>query len=610
VRKVIKCVNAALRGTSMPPDKIHFGEFTLDIGRYELTRSGKPVRLERIPMDLLILLVREGGRLVRRDEIIDRLWGQGVFFDTDNSINTAIRKIRRALGEDPAAPQYLETVPGKGYRFKVAVNGGSPSVQATAAERPAIMLAILPFENLSGDPAQEYFSDGLTEETIMQLSRMAPGRMGVIARTSSMAYKRTDKSVRKIGEELGVDYVVEGSVRREPDRVRVTAQLIRVQDQIHLWAENFDRPPQSVLDIHGEVGAAIAAQVKLKLTAEEQSQLKSLGRRNQEAHELYLRGRYHQFKVTFAELQKAIGYFRNAAELDPEYAAAYSGEAESFIRLPITSDIPSRDAFPPARAAVTKGLQLDPDSAEAHTCDAAIKFWFDWDFAAAEAAARKAISLNSNYAMAHFHLAHVLSNVGRHEEALSAIQQARLLDPVSLITNAMYGQFLYQAGEIEESIRQFHSTLDMEPRFWVAHICLAKACERLGRYSEAVVACEEAWKYSGGNSEALSVAGYVHAVSGELGEAKRKLQQLQEEKSRRYVPPYNLALVFAGLKETDAALSWLEQAFEDRDVHMTFLLDHKWNALRSDQRFSSLLQRTGFAERANLRPSYKASARH
>lgn len=456
----------------MASERIQLGRFVLDIGRYELSYDGKPVPLERIPMDLLILLVREGGRLVSRDEIIERLWGKDIFFDTDNSINTAVRKIRRALSESPENPRYIETVLGKGYRFKSAAEPHAPA--PIMPERPGIMLALLPFENLSGDPAQEYFSDGLTEETIMRLGRMSPHRMGVIARTSSMAYKRTTKSVRQIGEELGVDYVVEGSVRREAGRVRVTAQLIRVRGQIHLWADNFDYPQQSILDMHGMIASAIAAQVKLKLTPDEQCQSQSTHSQNQEAYDQYLRGRYHHAKVTFAELQKAIGYFRRATELDPELAVAHSGLAESHIRLPITSDVPTAEAFPSAKAAVAKALELDHYSAEAHSCEAAIRFWFEWDFVSAERAARKAIALNSNYSPAHLYLAHVLSNLGRHEEALPVIRQALVIDPFSLITNTMLGQFLYHAGQLEASRQQLQATLDMESRFWVAHICLAK----------------------------------------------------------------------------------------------------------------------------------------
>jgi TolB-like protein len=246
----------------MAPERVQFGKFVLDLGRYELTCAGKAIHLERIPMDLLILLVRENGRLIGRDEIIERLWGKGLHFDTDNSINTAIRKIRHALRDNPGNPQYIETVLGKGYRFK---DRAVPAPTEIEADRSRIMLAVLPFENLSGDPSQEYLNDGLTEETIMRLGQMSPRRLGVIARTSSMVFKQTDKLVAQIGRELGVDYVLEGSVRREGDRVRITTQLIRVQDQIHLWAETYDRQLPGVLDIHSEIGAAIAAHVKLKL---------------------------------------------------------------------------------------------------------------------------------------------------------------------------------------------------------------------------------------------------------------------------------------------------------------------------------------------------------
>lgn len=577
----------------MSSERVQLGQYTLDIGRYELTRAGEPVRLERIPMDLLILLVRENGRLVTRDEIIERLWGKDIYFDTDNSINTAIRKIRRALGEETERPQYIETVLGKGYRFK-----GGTEVQAvpstmSVAERPPIMLAVLPFENLSGDSEQEYFSDGLTEETIMRLGKMSPQGMGVIARTSTMRYKRSDKSVFHIGQELGVDYVLEGSVRRESDRIRVTAQLIRVSDQIHLWAENFDRPAQNILDIHSEVGDAIASQVKLKLTPEGKRQLERPQTGDQRAYDFYLHGRFHWARCTYPEVQKAIAYFRKATERDARFALAWSGLADSLMVLPINSDVAPKDAIPEAKSAITTALTLGQDFAEVHNSNASLKFWFEWKFDEAEAEAREAVRLDPNYSLAHLHLAHVLSNVGRHGEALEAIRKAQILDPFSLITNAMYGQFLYQAGRLKESLDQFHKTLEMESRFWVAHICMAKAYEKQNNYDEALTACGKAWEFSGGNSEALSLAGYIHAVSGEQAEARAKIQEMLERKKAGYVPPYNLALVFAGMREDESALQWLEEAFTDRDVHMTFLLDHKWDGLKANERFVHLLSRVG-----------------
>lgn len=575
----------------MATERVQFGKFVLDLCRYELTCAGKAIHLERIPMDLLILLVRENGRLIGRDEIIQRLWGKGLHFDTDNSINTAIRKVRHALGDNSGNPRYIETVLGKGYRFK------RPAVPAPAeneAERSRIMLAVLPFENLSGDPAQEYLSDGLSEETIMRLGQMSPHRLGVIARTSSMAYKQTDKTVAQIGHELGVDYIVEGSVRREGDRVRITAQLIRVRDQIHLWAENYDRRLPGFLDIHGEIGTAVAAQVKLKLMAEEERQLTRNSPRDSQAYDCYLRGLYHLARYNLFDAQKAVGYFQSATDRDPTYGLAHSALADTLMVFPISGDASSRDVFHRAKPAIAFALQLDPNSAEAHTSDAAAKFWFDWDFKGVELAARRAISLNENYTLAYLFLAHVLSNTGRYDEALAIMQQALVLDPLSLILGAMRGQFLYHAGRNSESIEQFKMTLGMEPRFWVGQICAAKVYEKVGMYSEALVACEHAWEFSGGNTEALSIAGYVHAVSGDRAKAEATIHQMLELKRERYVPPYNVALVFAGLGETEAALQWLEHAFADRDVHMPFLLDHKWYGIRPTPQFQEILSRVGF----------------
>jgi TolB-like protein/Flp pilus assembly protein TadD len=580
----------------MPSERMQFGTFVLDVDRYELTHAGKPVRMERIPMDLLILLVRENGRLVSREEIIERLWGKNLYFDSDNSINTAVRKIRNSLGDDAGNPQYVETVLGKGYRFKGhAVIASKIETVQVEAERSRAMLAVLPFENLSGDPGQDYFSDGLSEETIMRLGQMSPRQMGVIARTSSMAYKQTDKSVAQIGRELGVDYVLEGSVRRDGAQVRITAQLIRVQDQTHLWAENYDRQLPGLLEIHGEIGAAIADQVKLELMSEERRQLVRNAPRNPEAHDLYLRGRYHYAKFNLFDAQKAVRYFQQATERDPSFSLAHSGLIDALMIFVLSGDVAANEVSAKAKSAIAQALRLDPESAEAHTSDSAAKLWLDWDFKGCELAARRAIQLNANYSLAHVHLAHVFSNTGRYEEALSTIQQAIVLDPLSLFVGTMRGQFLYHAGRDLESVEQFSVTLGMESRFWIGQICAAKVYEKLGMHSEALVACDLAWQFSGGNSEALSLAGYVYAVAGDSAKAEQYIHQMLERRNEHYVPPYNVALVFAGLGETERALHWLDQALEERDVHMPFLLDHKWDEMRSNAEFQKLLERVGFA---------------
>lgn len=580
----------------MTSRRIRFGPFELDIGGYRLTRTGKPVRLERIPMELLILVAEADGRLVSRDEIIQRLWGKAVCVDTENGINTAMRKIRRALGEDTQSPEYIETVVGKGYRFCYTGPGPANPLSADSLERRRIMLAVLPFENLSGDAGEEYFSDGLTEETIARLGQMAPQTLGVIARTSAMTYKQTRKTVAQIGAELSVQYVLEGGVRREGERVRITAQLIRVQDQAHLWAQTFDSKLDSILGVHGEMAAAIAEQVKARLTAAQQRRLERSGTNRVDAHDDYLRGLFHMARVTLPELQKAIGHFQRATQGDPAYTLAYLGITDAVTRLPITGDVPAREVRGMARAAIEKALELDPDSAEARSSEAGFNFWLGWDYTGAVASARRAIELNANHALAHFYLAHTLSNIGEHTEALVEIRRTLTLDPLSLLTNAMYGQFLYHAGRDAESVEQLRKTLELESRFWVTQICLAKTYERLGRHAEALECCRNAWAASGGNSEALSIAGYVHAVSGKRAEAEHKIHELLARAKERYVPPYNIALVFAGLGKLDSALHWLELAFADRDVHMNFLRDHKWDVLRSKREFRSLMERVGLPE--------------
>lgn len=568
----------------MSSTKIRFGEFELDPARYLLTRGDQPVRLERIPMDLLLYLVRQQGRLVGRDEIVEQLWGKDVFLDTDNSINTAIRKIRKALGDTPEHSRYLETVPGKGYRFISSTQQTAPQPQPQR-----VMLAVLPFENLSGDPSQEYFSDGLTEETIMRLGQLSPSQLGVIARTSCMVYKNTDKNVVVIGRELGVNYLLEGSVRRDADRVRVTAQLIRVEDQVHLWAENYDRSFQSFIDLQGEVALAIAEQVQLKLSSQEKAAFALASSGNMDAYDHYLRGRYHYARVSFPELRQAIQHFRQATAHDPNFAPAYAGLADCLVVLPVTSDVKSSEVFPEAKQAIGAALRLDPKSAEAHSSDGDVKFWYDWDWQAAELSFRRSLSLNPNYAPSHLMLAHTLSNIGRHDEALEAIQQARLLDPLSLIASTMHGQFLYHSGQDDSAIRILERTLQVEPHFWVAHVCLAKVYIKVGRYADAIASAEKSRLYSG-CSEGLALAGYAHAANGDRAAADA-LASLHEIATTRYVPPCYIALVYAGLQEYERSLEWLHRGYEERDVHMTFLRDHKWNWLQRTAEGQLLLSR-------------------
>ena len=563
--------------------RIRFGDFELNVASYELRRRGRPVHVERLPMDLLLLLVSRPGDLVTREDIVAKLWGEDVFLDTENAINTAVRKLRQALHDHPKNPTFVQTVPAKGYRFAAPLRS-----EATAANTDRVMLAVLPFENLTGDANMEYFSDGLTEETIATLGRVSPAEMGVIARTSSMAYKRTTKSVRQIGGELRVDYVVESSVRADADRLRVTVQLIRVDDQTHLWAETYERTANRLLSIQDELGRAIAEKVRIHLPLAGAV----VSRRHTvsaDAYDLYLRGRFYWNQRTRAALERSIGYFEQALELDPNYALAHSGVADCYAMLPITSDAATRECLPRASGAARSAVAADATCAEAHASVAACKFWMEWDWESAEAEARQAIALQPNYALAHLLCAHILSNSERHEEAEEEIRAAAELDPASTHMRAIYAQLLFQARRYEAAMAQARKALVLNPDAWIANIVTGKLHIQYGRFDEAQHSLQRAFDLSGGNTEALGLRGYAHAKAGTSDQARDVLTTLADMAKHRYVPPYNIALVYAGLGEVDSVVRELRKAYEERDVRLVFLpVDPKWDEFRADARIRAL----------------------
>lgn len=553
--------------------------------------------LERIPFDLLCLLVERRGRLVGRQEIVERIWGKDVFLEAEHSVNTAIRKVRVALGDDPVAQRFVHTVSGRGYRFVAPVSEedarfASEAVAAHTSKR--VMLVVLPFENLSGDPAQEYFSSGLTEETISDLGQLAPEHLGVIARTSAMIYKGTPKSIAEIGRELGVDYALEGSVRREGDRVRISAQLIRTSDQTHLWAQNYDRELKDVLTVQSELGRTIAQQVQIRLTPDERSVGGEAGSMDQAAYDAYLHGRFHLWKVTRPNLERAIQYFRQATIIDPRLAIAYAGLADCYDVLPITSDFRPRETFHKAEQAAMQALKLDRGLAEAHCVLASVRFWHSWDWCASEEHSHHAIARNASYARAHMRYGHMLSNTGRHDEAIAEIDLARRLDPFSPIINTLCAEFRFHARRHDEVLPLLARTLEIDPHFWVARIVSAKINQFLGRYDEALTAAQKASQFSGGNTEATALIGYTYALMGRRAEAEKVLQELHALSSQKFVPPYNLATVYLGLGDSEKTLEWLEKAYQERDVHMVFLnVEPKWDSLHGSPHFQSLLRRVG-----------------
>ena len=632
-----------------PKPRFRFAGFELDVAAYELRREGAPVRLERQPMDVLMLLVERRGQLVTRQEIIDRLWGADVFVDVETGINTAIRKIRLALRDPADAPRFVQTVPGRGYRFAAPVEvvgpeGSAPidpappkapappamptvgpvsrSPRAGAAallviilavaaaglttvwrKRPAPAaagerLAVLPFENISGDPARDYLADGLVEEIIASLGQIDPGRMMVIGRTSVMTYKGGSKSLGAIGRELGVDYLVEGSVRAEGEQLRVTAKLIRVADQVQIWVESYDRSTASVLALQRELSAAIAQQVRLRLSPE---RLDALARRqtgNAEAYDLYLRGRAFANVRTPAATVSAIAAFERAVTLDPSYALAWSGLSDAYSASPINGDADPRAVGPAARQAAARAMSADSQLAEAQFSAAYVKWMFDWDWPAAIDGLRRATSLDPGHAFSRLTLGHALSQVGRHEEAKAYLKRARELDPFNPLMQAISAQVAFQARDYAAASEHARQAIAIDSHFWIGHMEAAQAGVELGKTDEPLAALDLATRLSGGNSKPLSLKGYLLARLARVSEARDILSTLQTAARVKYVPAYAIALVHAGLGERDAALAALEQARLERDVHVIFLtVDPKWDPYRTDPRFAALLERCGFTRR-------------
>jgi TolB-like protein/DNA-binding winged helix-turn-helix (wHTH) protein/tetratricopeptide (TPR) repeat protein len=627
--------------TFRAPDTFRFGDFELDVAAYQLRRKGRPVKIGRQPMDLLILLVEHRGQLVPRAAIVERLWGQDVFVDVETGVNTAISKIRQALRDSSEAPAFVETVPGKGYRFIAPLEAPKRTeIEVAPAPQPAepappsperppaivrhrlpvalaaiaillagavwawrgatstvsgVTLAVLPFENLSGDPDREYLADGLAEETIASLGQVDPERMRVVGRTSIMAYRGTTKSLATIGRELGCDYLVESSIRSEGGQLRVTSKLIRVRDQVQMWSQSYDRQPTSMLGLQRELSTAIASQIQLRLSAERMNALAQRQTRNAEAFDLYLRGLNFANQRTPPTTQRAIEYFKRATVLDPAYALAWSGLAMAYAASPINSDAAPLDAWGPARDAAQQAVRADPNLAEAHYASGYVDWALEWNWPRAEAALRRAIALDPQYAMAHVTFGHLLSQMGRHREAEPSMRRARQLEPLYAFPPAMSAQVAFQARDYPGAVEYATQAIGLDPEFWIGHMSRAQGYERLGQYDRAVEDATKAARFSSQNSKALSLRGYLLAKAGRPDEAREVLNAMRTAAQQRYVPPYAFALIYAGLGETDAVFDWLGRAYDAHDVHLMFLTaDPKWDPYRSDARFTALLERCGF----------------
>jgi TolB-like protein/DNA-binding winged helix-turn-helix (wHTH) protein/Tfp pilus assembly protein PilF len=628
-------------------ESVRFGvDFELDICARRLRRANRVLKLERIPLEILVLLVEHSGQLVTREEIVDRIWGKGVFLDTDNSIRGAIRKIRQVLKDDAEQPRFIQTVTRAGYRFIAPVIGpteeaavvapkGPPGSEAAVdragrRHRPVplavavgfaaiigawllwsrlqpkhqsssgrLMLAVLPFENLTGDAGQEYLSDGFTEEMITQLGHAAPQRVGVIARTSVMGYEATRQKLRDIGRELGVQYVLEGSVMRDSDKVRITAQLIEVKEGTDLWAREYDRQLQDLLVLQREIAQEIGDEVQhvLGYQPERSTSQPFHPPATYEAFDLYLRGRFFWNKRTPQGFRQATAWFQQAIEKDPQYARAYAGLADSYSMMSAYGLAPANDCMPKARAAALKALQIDDSLAEAHTSLALTAQNYDWDWQTAEKEYRRALELDPNYATAHHWYSESLAFQGRFDEALAESERARQLDPLSLIIAADNGAILYFSRQYDRAIERFRAVLDMDPAFTRAHLVIAAYVQK-GQFKDAL-ADIELWRSTAGDAPWIwAWEAYVYGRAGEpikAQDAMAKLQQLN--RSWQLDPAQFLGVAYAAKTDNDAWLAWLDSACRKHSNVLTDLkVDPMYDPLRGDPRFQALVHRVGLAE--------------
>ena len=577
-----------------------FGPFTLDPGAFALRRDGVAVKLERRPMELLLLLAAQEGRLVTREQIADRLWGSAIHVEIDMGIHTAIRKLRRALGDVQAC---IETVPGKGYRF-VAMPA------AVAAPPPAgarVVIAVLPFDIFSANPADAYIAAGLTDETIASLGQIDPERLAVIGRTSAAAARSTARTLADIGRDLGAGYLVEGSVRVEGGRLRVTCTLIEAPAQRQVWAASLDAEPLSMLAFQRELAATIAAQIQMRLSDSRAGVLERRQTRDPAAYDLFLRGRHlaNQHKAGINE--QAVACFAEATVADPSYALAWAGIAETLAASPINADVPHGAVAERARGAAARALQAGADLAEVQTAAAFVQFWLDWDWQRAETSLRAATLADPNYAIGHRMLGIVLAHLGLSVEARETMARGRALEPLQAQMHALSAQVAFYARDFAAAIGHARQALVVEPGFWIGHWQLAQACAEAGQAEQAVEILERLRRGPGGNSKVLGLQGHVLAVLGRTEEACARLAHLAEAARSRFVPPYASALIHAGLGDADAALAALEAAFAVRDVHLAFLpQDPKWDALRADPRFTDLVARCGFTGVPRPRPRLRA----
>jgi TolB-like protein/DNA-binding winged helix-turn-helix (wHTH) protein/Tfp pilus assembly protein PilF len=609
---------------------LRFGVFEADIHTGELRKAGRKVAIQEQPFRVLIALLERPGEMLSREELRERVWSADTFIDFDTGLNKAIRKIRDVLGDSAESPVYIETLPRRGYRFIAPVETVCLMPEPAAAPEPAVAgerpsharlllsvggilvlsgllvwgwrashrpkldsIAVLPLENLAADPGQEYFADGITDELITELAKIDSLR--VISRTSVVRYKRSHKPLGEIARELGANAIVEGTVLRSGDRVRVTAQLIDAARDQHIWAQSYEQTLGDILALQGRVARDIAVHVNARLTGSERQMLAANRSILPEAHDAYLKGHFFWNKRSAKDARQAIQYFERAVELQPDYAEAYAGIAEAYVVLGWDSAVlPPDAAFPRARAAALKALDVDRSSSLAHNALMWVDLFYQWNWTEAEAEAKEAIRLSPSSVTAHHHYSRLLAFTGRFEEALAESRRSVQLDPLDPIAEGSLAWNSYLARRYDDAIRKSLQMIEMYPSMPGYYRFLGWCYEAQGRFPEALEVLRQAQERSDAPA-ALADLGNVSAASGDRPAASGFLEKLMELSNHQYVPPYYVALVQAGLHDNGQVFEWLEKAYREHAPDLVFLLtEPRWDAFRSDGRFRDLLARVGF----------------
>ncbi len=465
----------------------------------------------------------------------------------------------------------------------------------TGSEKTDQSIAVLPFSNMSNDPSQEYFSDGLTEGILNSLAHIKG--LKVCARSSSFQFRGKDVDIKEAGKRLGVRNVLEGSIQRDGDRVRITVQLINVESGFHFWSEQYDENIKDIFTLQDKIAEAIAEKLKISLLGNEKQVFAKKQMPKKEAYELYLKGRSFWNKRTPPDLRKGIDFFQQAIIIEPSYAAAYSGIADCYTALGYGSFLAPKESFPKALDAATKALQLDSSLAEAHASLGYYRFYYDWDWAVAEQEFRIALALNPNYEFGYDWYGYYLTSMERYDEARTILKKARELDPLSPLFSTDMGFSLYYSGNYDQAIKELQATLEMNPNFGLAHLWLGRAYQEKKMYAKSIEEYQITLQAIPDWPVALAAIGNVYGLKGEKAEAKRLLDTLKSLSTRRFVTSYGVALVYAGLGEKDQTFLWLDKAFDERSHWLVWLkTDPRWAPVRSDKRFAELVNRVGLPE--------------